>query len=242
MLVPSSGTTKKSSTSLHLAGTHLPYSEVLNKEDGRQVDHGMVFPDHKEWTIKDILTHIGRDMTTIQSKIKLFLERRGSPSNDTDVKSFLDKRPDGVAFDESAKKVCLLEFTRAMDAREDWEERKDTEKTKRYAQILAFINDPSQGSSRWEATQTNFTVGVRGTIRRDTFSSKLSSLGVNDFKNREDIRKRVGRRTLEMHDLLLKSYYRVKFNPSAEQDSFQLAKTEKQSRAIHHKLYISLIT
>ena len=197
---------------------------------------------HKEWTIKDILAHIGRDMTTIQSKIKLFWERRGSPSSDTDVKAFLDKRPDGVAFDESAKKVCLLEFTRAMDAREDWEERKDTEKTKRYAQILAFINDPSQGNSRWEATQTNFTVGVRGTIRRDTFFSKLSSLGVNDFKNREDIRKRVGRRTLEMHDLLLKSYYQVKFNPSAEQDSFQLAKTEKQSRAIHHKLYISLIT
>jgi hypothetical protein len=51
----------------------------------------------------------------------------------------------------------------------------------------------------------------------------------------------VGRRTLEMHDLLLKSYYQVKFNPSTEQDSFQLAKTEKQSRAVHHKLYVSLI-
>jgi hypothetical protein len=196
---------------------------------------------HKEWTVKDILAHIGRDMATIQSKIRLFLEQRGSPSNDTDIKVFLDKRPDGVAFDETTKKVCLLEFTRAMDAREDWEERKDLEKSKRYSQILAFINDQAQGSARWEATQINFTVGVRGTIRQDTFCSKLSILGVTDSKNREDIRKKVGRRTLEMHDLLLKSYYQVKFNPVTEQDSFQLAKTEKQSRAVHHKLYITLI-
>ena len=56
---------------------------------------------HNEWTVKDILAHIGRDMATIQSKIRLFLERRRSPSNDTDIKAFLDKRPDGVAFDET---------------------------------------------------------------------------------------------------------------------------------------------
>jgi hypothetical protein len=91
-------------------------------------------------------------MATNQSQIRLFLERRGSPSNDTDIKAFLNKRPDGVAFDETTKKVCLLEFTRAMDAREDWEERKDLEKSKRYSLILAFINDQAQGSSRWEAT------------------------------------------------------------------------------------------
>ena len=196
---------------------------------------------HKEWTVQDILTHIGRDTTTIHSKIERFLERTGSPSNDTDVKAFLDKRPDGVAFDETKKKVCLLEFTRAMDAREEWEERKERDKTKRYAQILTFINDSSQGGPKWEASQINFTVGVRGTIRKDTFFSKLSNLGVSEQKNRESIRKKVGRRTLEMHDLLLKSYYQVKFNPSTEQDSFQLAKTEKQSRAVHHKLYVSLI-
>jgi hypothetical protein len=69
-----------------------------------------------------------------------------------------------------------------MDDREDWEECKDTEKTNVYAQILAFINDPSHHSSRWEATQTNFTVKVRSTIHSDTFSSKLSSLGVKVFK------------------------------------------------------------
>ena len=117
---------------------------------------------HKEWTVQDILTHIGRDTTTIHSKIERFLERTGSPSNDTDVKAFLDKpgkRPDGVAFDETKKKVCLLEFTRAMDAREEWEERKERDKTKRYAQILTFINDSSQGGPKWEASQINFTVG-----------------------------------------------------------------------------------
>ena len=68
-------------------------------------------------------------MTSKQSKIRLFLEQRGSPSNDTDIKTFLDKRPDGVAFDETTKKVCLLELSSAMDAREDWEERKDLVRT-----------------------------------------------------------------------------------------------------------------
>ena len=128
-----------------------------------------------------------------------------------------------------------------MDAREEWEERKERDKTKRYAQILTFINDFSQGGPKWEASQINFTVGGRGTILKDTFFSKLSNLGVSELKNRESIRKKVGRRTLEMHNFLLKSYYQVKFNPSIEQDSFQLAKTEKQSRAVHHKLYVSLI-
>ena len=120
--------------------------------------------------------------------------------------------------------------------------RKERDKTKRYAQILTFINDSSQGGPKWEASQINlnFTVGVRGTIRKDTFFSKLSNLGVSELKNRESIRgqtqkwadAKVGRRTLEMHDLLLKSYYQVKFNPSTEQDSFQLAK-------ISHELYIT---
>ena len=169
------------------------------------------------------------------------MKRIVSPSNDTDVKAFLDKRPDGVAFDETKKKVCLLEITRAMDASEEWEERKERDKTKRYAQILTFMNDPSQGGPKWEESQINFTVGVRGTIRKDTFFSKLSNLGVSELKNRESIRKKVGRRTLEMHDLLLKSYYQIKFNPCTQQDSFQLARTEKQSRAVHHKLYVSLI-
>ena len=31
-----------------------------------------------------------------------FLWNRGSPSNDTDIKAFLDRRPDGVAFDETS--------------------------------------------------------------------------------------------------------------------------------------------
>ena len=105
------------------------------------------------------------------------------------------------------------------------------------SQILTFINDSSQGGPKWEASQINFTVGVRGTIRKDTFFSKLSNLGVSAGKHP----KKVGRRTLEMHDLLLKSYYQVKFNPSTEQDSFELAKTEKQSRAVHHKLFFFLV-
>jgi hypothetical protein len=78
-----------------------------------------------------------------------------------------------VAFGETKKQVCLLEFTRTMDTREEWEERKEMAKTKRYAQILTFINDPSQGGPKWEASQINFTVGARGTIIR---AAKIPSL------------------------------------------------------------------
>jgi hypothetical protein len=76
------------------------------------------------------------------------LERIGFPSNDTDVKAFLDKRPDGVAFDETKKKVCLFEFTRAMGAREEWEERKERDKTKRYA--LICLEGLYHGQSEFE--------------------------------------------------------------------------------------------
>ena len=96
-----------------------------------------------------------------------------------------------------------------MDSREGWEARKEDEKTARYKYNLEFINELSE----WNALQINFTVGMRGSISR--------------------------RRTLEMHDLMLRSYYQAKFSPTLSIDQIQLARTEKESRAIHHKLYLS---
>ena len=71
--------------------------------------------------------------------------------------------------------------------------------------------------------------------------SKLLKLGVTESCLREEIRKKVGSRTLEMHDHMLRNYYQAtgKFSPTLSIDQIQLARTEKESRAIRHKLYLS---
>ena len=80
---------------------------------------------------------------------------------------------------------------------------------------------------------------MRGSIRSQVFASKFSKFGVTESRLREEIRKKMGRRTLEMHDLMLRSYYKAKFSPTLSIDQIQLAGTENGSRAIHHKLYLS---
>ena len=87
----------------------------------------------------------------------------------------------------------MLEFTRAMDSREGWKARKDDEKTAWYKYNLEFINELSE----WNASQIDFTVGVRGSIKSQAFASKLSKLDVTESRLREEIRKKVGRRTLK---------------------------------------------
>ena len=44
------------------------------------------------------------------------------------VSGFLDLRPDRYALHHKSKHLAILEFTRAMDSSEDWEEKKDAEK------------------------------------------------------------------------------------------------------------------
>jgi len=192
---------------------------------------------HKEWNMLDILTYIQSPLldSALRDAVQSFLRSRDLPTEEKDITSFLDKRPDGVAFDDDKKAICFLEFTRAMDSREGWEARKEDEKIARYKYNLEFINELSE----WNASQINFTVGVRGSISSQVFTSKLLKLGVTESRLREEIRKKVGRRTLEMHDLMLRSYYQAKFNPTLSIDQIQLARTEKESRAIHHKLYLS---
>jgi hypothetical protein len=104
-----------------------------------------------------------------------------------------------------------------------------------YKYNLEFINELSV----WNASQINFTVGVHGSILSQAFTNKLLKLGVTESHLREEIRKKVGRRTLKMQDLMLRSYYQAKFSPTFSIDQIQRARTEKESRAIHHKLYLS---
>ena len=76
---------------------------------------------HKEWNMLDILIHIKSPTLlngAVKETVRSFLCSRDLPAEEKDIKSFLDKRPDGVAFDNNKKAICFLEFTRAMDSRE----------------------------------------------------------------------------------------------------------------------------
>jgi hypothetical protein len=137
----------------------------------------------------------------------------------TSLSAFLDLRPDGFAVHQKSKRVAILEFTRAMDSSVDWEEKKDAEKRARYAPVLDFFNSLSENLG-WKLMQFNFTVGVRGSISNVdrteplSFLSTLRALGVTSKTNLEKIRKATAKRAFEAHDLLLRSYYAAKSNPS----------------------------
>jgi len=48
--------------------------------------------------------------------------------DDTDIDTFIARRPDGLSFDKE-KKICVfLENTRAMDTNEDWQRRRNRRK------------------------------------------------------------------------------------------------------------------
>jgi len=137
----------------------------------------------------------------------------------TSLSAFLDLRPDGFAVHQKSKRVAILEFTRAMDSSVDWEEKKDAEKRARYAPVLDFFNSLSENLG-WKLMQFNFTVGVRGSISNVdrteplSFLSALRALGITSKTNLEKIRKVTAKRAFEAHDLLLRSYYAAKSNPS----------------------------
>jgi len=61
--------------------------------------------------------------------------------------------------------------------------------------------------SGWKASQTNFTTGVRGSLRTNQFLTRLESLGVKNKNTREAIRKRTVQKTLSMSDMILKFFF-----------------------------------
>jgi len=90
--------------------------------------------------------------------------------------------------------------------------------------VLEFFNSLPDRQG-WSLLQFNFTVGVRGSISTEdrmtdplSFASTLKALGISSRINLEKIRKRVAKRTFEAHDLMLRSYYAVKFSSSSSVD------------------------
>jgi hypothetical protein len=151
------------------------------------------------------------------------IRRYSTQELQTSLSAFLDLRPDGYAVHQKSKRLAILEFTRDMDSSEDWELEKDAEKRKRYAQVMEFFNSLPDRQG-WSLLQFNFTVGVRGSISNEdrtdplSFVSTLKALGISLLVNLENIRKRVAKRSFEAHDLILRSYYAVKFNSSSSVD------------------------
>jgi len=93
--------------------------------------------------------------------------------------------------------------------------------------VLEFFNSLPDRQG-WSVLQFNITVGVRGSISTEdrtdplSFVSALKALGISSRVNLEKIRKRVAKRTFEAHDLMLRSYYAVKFSSSSSVDFSRL--------------------
>jgi hypothetical protein len=100
--------------------------------------------------------------------------------------------------------LAILEFFRAIDSSEDWEEKKDAEKGNRYAPVFGILqlDQLLTGETGVDHDPLQLhTVGVRGSIsnvdRTESlpFLSTLKALGITSRINLETIRKVVAKRT-----------------------------------------------
>ena len=150
----------------------------------------------------------GKNRTKLRKDIEEYHIAYAIDFDDSVIDTFIARRPDGLAFDKEKKLCVLLEHTRAMDTVEDWAERKELEKNERYGPLIGFINHLShREKSGWKASQTNFTTGVRGSLRTNQFLTRLELLGVKNSNTREAIRNRTVQKTLSMSDMILKFFF-----------------------------------
>jgi len=116
----------------------------------------------------------GQNRAKLRKDIEEYYIAYGIDFDETDIDTFIARRPDGTAFDKEKKLCVLLEYTRAVDTNEDWAEKKEQEKNNRYSSFLGFINHLSnREKSGWKASQTNFTTGVRGSLHTNQFLTRL---------------------------------------------------------------------
>ncbi len=76
-------------------------------------------------------------------------------------------KPDGYNFYQKSQRLAILEFFRAMDSSEDWEEKKDAEKGNRYAPVFGILqlDQLLTGETGLDHDPLQLhTVGVRGSI------------------------------------------------------------------------------
>jgi len=183
---------------------------------------------HAEWGLYRILEYMGlheilppgagenRAKLRLQKDIEEYRIAYAIDFDDTDIDTFIARRPDGLAFDKEKKLCVFLEYTRAMDTNEAWAEKKEQEKNERYSSHLGFINHLSnREKSGWKASKTNFTTGVRGSLHTNQFLARLESLGVKNKSTREAIRNRTVQKTFFMSDMILK-FFLIPLNSKTE--------------------------
>jgi len=153
-----------------------------------------------------LLPGAGQNRAKLRKRIEEYHIAYAIDFDDTDIDTFIARRPDGLAFDKDKKSGVFLEYTGAMDTNEeDWAEKKEQEENERYSSHLGFINHLSnREKSGWKAFQTNFTTGVRGFLHTNQFLTRLESLGVKNKNMREAIRNRTVPKTLFTLDMILK--------------------------------------
>jgi len=152
-----------------------------------------------------IIPGAGKNKAKLRKDIEEYHIAHAIDFDDSDIDTFIARKPDGLAFDKEKKLCIFLEYTRAMDTNQDWAEKKEQEKNDRYGSHLGFINHLSHWErSGWKASQINFTTGVRGSLHTNQFLTRLESLGVKNTNTREAIRKRTVQKTLSMSDMILK--------------------------------------
>jgi len=167
---------------------------------------------HAEWGLYKILEHMGlheilppgagQNRSKLCKDIEEYHMAYDIDFDETDIDTFIARRPDGLLFDKENKSCVFLEYTRAMDTNEDCPEKKEQEKNDRYSSHLGFINHLSnQEKSGWKASQTNFTTGVRGSLHTNQFLTRLESLGAKNKNTREAIRNRTVEKNLSMSDM-----------------------------------------
>jgi hypothetical protein len=129
------------------------------------------------------------------------------------------------------------------DLRTVLEEKKDAEKRSRYAPVLEIFNCLHEREGL-TMIQFNFMVGVRGSISNVhrteplSFTSTLKALGITSRINLDRIRKVVANRTFKTLDLMLRSYYAVKFSSSSQVDFSRLVGTLVCPSALYSASFI----
>jgi len=82
----------------------------------------------------------GQNRAKLRKNIEVYHLAYCIDLGETDIDTFISRRPDGQAFEKEKKSCVFLEYTRAMDANEEWAEKKEQKKNDRYSSHLGSIN------------------------------------------------------------------------------------------------------
>jgi len=118
---------------------------------------------HAEWGLYKISEYMGlheilppgagQNRPKLRKDIEEYHIAYAIDFDETDIDTFIARRPDGLAFDKEKKLCVFWEYTRAMVTNQDCAEKKEQEKTDRYISHLGFINHLShREKSSWKAS------------------------------------------------------------------------------------------